>query len=153
MCPMITRFGCLFLRNLKCSELNSFLSKVLVTLLEEQVLSSDVLHPSGQFCFADSQLVKPFKNLTQLSRSLLKSFGFKCNRLLFKCFLWLVVVPLIKGISLLSHNSFKKLFTSITLLFQMLPSSLLAFTSSAKDTIDSAIDFACSLDGASFVLI
>ena len=45
--------------------------------------------------------------LTKLSRSLLEPFGFKCKRLLFKCFLGLTVVLLIKGISFLSHKSFK----------------------------------------------
>ena len=66
MCPMITRCECLFLRKRKCSELNSFISEVLVTLLEKKVLSSDLLHPSGQFHFTDSQIVKPFKYLTKL---------------------------------------------------------------------------------------
>ena len=107
MCPMITRFGCFFLRILRCSELNSFLSEVLLTLLEEKNLSSDLLHSSGQFCLPISQLVKPFKYLTKLSQSLLEPFGFKCKRLLFKCFLRLIVVLLIKIISILSHKSFK----------------------------------------------
>ena len=74
MCPMITRFGCFFLRKLRCSELNSLLSEVLVTLLEEQALSSD-LHRSGQFRLTISQLVKTFKYLAKLSRSMLESFG------------------------------------------------------------------------------
>ena len=39
-------FGCFFLKKLRCSELNSLLSEVLVT--EEQTLSSDLL-PPGQF--------------------------------------------------------------------------------------------------------
>ena len=107
MCPMIALFGCFFLEKLRCSELNSLLSEVLLTLLEEQTLSSDLLHPSGQFRLTISQQVKPFKYLTKLSRSLFKPFGFKYRRLLFKCFLWLMVVLLIKGISLLSHKSFK----------------------------------------------
>ena len=47
MCPMITRFGCFSLRKLRCSELNSLLSEVLVT--EEQTLSSDLLHPLASF--------------------------------------------------------------------------------------------------------
>ena len=55
MCPMITRFGCFFLRKLRCSELNSLLLEILVTLLEEQALSSDLLHPSGQFHLTISQ--------------------------------------------------------------------------------------------------
>ena len=41
----------LFLRKLKYSELNSFLSEVLIILFEGQVLFSDLLHPSGSFCF------------------------------------------------------------------------------------------------------
>ena len=94
-----------FLRKLRCSELDSFLPDVSVTLLE--ALSSGLLHPSDQFRLAVSQLVKPFKYLTKLSRSLLEPFGFKCNWLLFKCFLGLIVVLLIKEISLLSHKSFK----------------------------------------------
>ena len=77
MCPMITRFGCFFLRKLRCSGLNSLLLEILVTLLEEQALSSDLLHPSGQFRLIISQLVKPFKYLTNLSRSLLEPFRFK----------------------------------------------------------------------------
>ena len=81
------------------------LSEVLVT--EEQTLSSDLLHPSGPFRLTISQLVKPFKYLIKLSQSLLEPFGFKCKRLLFKCFLWLMVVLLTKGISLLSHKSVK----------------------------------------------
>ena len=96
-----------FLRKLRCSELNSLSLEILVTLLEEQALSSNLLHLSGQFRLTISQLFKPFKYLTKLSRSLLVSFGFKCNRLLFKCFLGLIVVLLIKGISLISHKSFK----------------------------------------------
>ena len=40
MCPMST--VCLFLRKLKCPELNSPFSEVLVTLLEEKVLISDL---------------------------------------------------------------------------------------------------------------
>ena len=36
-----------FLRQLRCSELNSLLSEVLVNLSEEQTLSSDLLHPHG----------------------------------------------------------------------------------------------------------
>ena len=107
MCPMIALFGCFFLEKLRCSELNSLLSEVLLTLLEEQTLSSDLLHPSGQFRLTISQQVKPFKYLTKLSRSLLERFGFKCNRLLLRCFLGLLVVLLIKGISLLSNKSFK----------------------------------------------
>ena len=102
ICPMITRFGCFFLRKFRCSELNSLLSEVL-----EQTLSPDPLHPSDQFRLTISQLVKPFKYLTKLSQSLLEPFGFKCKRLLFKCFLGLIVVLLIKVISLLSHKSFK----------------------------------------------
>ena len=35
----------LFLRKLKCPELNSLFSEVLVTLLEEKVLISDLLPP------------------------------------------------------------------------------------------------------------
>ena len=112
MCPMITRFGCFFLRKLTCSELNSLLSEVLITLLEEQALSSVLLHPSGHFRLTISQLVKHFKYLTKLSRRLLEPFGFKCNQLLFKFYFFfggggLIVVLLIKGISLLSHKSFK----------------------------------------------
>ena len=72
MCPMIARFGCFFLRKVKCPKLNSFLSEVLITLLEEQSLSSDLLHPYGQFYLAVPQLVKPFKYLAKLSRSLLR---------------------------------------------------------------------------------
>ena len=53
MCPMITRFGCFFLRKCRCSELNCLLSEVLVTLPEEQRLSSDLLHPLD--CFSTSQ--------------------------------------------------------------------------------------------------
>ena len=78
--PIITRFGCFFLRKLRCSELNSFLSEVSVTLLKEKALLSDLPHPSGQFCIAVSQLIKPYKYLPKLSRSLLELFGFKCNR-------------------------------------------------------------------------
>ena len=125
-----------FIRKLRCSELNSLLSEVLVTLLEEKKLSSDYytpllegkkvtlwllhpsgytpltttplwLHSSGQFRLTIPQLVKLFKYLTKLSRSLFEPFGFKCKRLLFKCFLGLIFVLLIKGISLLSHKSFK----------------------------------------------
>ena len=59
MYPMITRFGCFFLRKLRCSELNPLLCfEVLITLLEEKKLSSDLLHPSGQFRLTISQLVK-----------------------------------------------------------------------------------------------
>ena len=105
MCPMITRFGFFFLRKLRCSGLNSLLSEILVT--EEQTLSSDLLHPSDQFRLTISQPVKPFKYLIKLSQSLLERFGFKCKRLLFKCFLFLMVVLLTKGISLLSHKSVK----------------------------------------------
>ena len=47
MCPMITQFGCFFLRKLRCSELSSLLSEVLVT--EKQTLSSDLLHPLASF--------------------------------------------------------------------------------------------------------
>ena len=104
MCLMITQFGCFFLRKLRCSELNSFLSEVLLTLLEEKKLSSDLLHPSGQFRLTISQLVKSFKYLAKLSQSLLELFGFKCKRLLFKCFLGLIVVLLIKGISCFHTN-------------------------------------------------
>ena len=46
-------------------------------------------------------------------------FEFNCTRLLFKYFWGLMIVLLIKGISLLSHKSFKELFTSIILLFQL----------------------------------
>ena len=66
---------CLFLRKLKCPELNSLFSEVLVTLLEEKVLISDLLPPQtppppyGQFRFVDSQIAKPFKYLTKLSQS------------------------------------------------------------------------------------
>ena len=49
MCLMITRFGCFFLRKLGWSELNSLLSEALVTLPEEQTLSSDLLHPLASF--------------------------------------------------------------------------------------------------------
>ena len=49
--------GCFFLRKLKCSELNSLLSEVLLTLVEVKKLSSDLLHPSGQFRLTISQLV------------------------------------------------------------------------------------------------
>ena len=49
MCLMITWFGCFFLRKLRCSELNSFLSEVSVTLIEEQALSSDLLHLLASF--------------------------------------------------------------------------------------------------------
>ena len=105
MCPMITRFKCFFLRKLRCSELNYLLSEVLVT--EVGTLSSDLLHHPGQFCLTICQLVKPFKYLTKLSRSLLEPFEFKCKRLLFKCFSGLMVVLLIKGISFLSHKSSK----------------------------------------------
>ena len=105
VCPMITRFECFFLRKLRCSELNYLLSEVLAT--EEQTLSADLLHRPGPFCLTISQLVKPFKYLTKLSQSLLEPFGFKCKRLLFKCFSGWIVVLLIKGISLLSHKSSK----------------------------------------------
>ena len=74
-----------FLRKLRCSEQNSLLSEVLVT--EEKTLSSDLLHPPDQFRLTISQLVKPFKYLTKLSRSLLEPFGLKCKQLLLKCFL------------------------------------------------------------------
>ena len=47
MFPMISRFGCSFLRKLRCSELNAMLSEVLLT--EEQMLSSDLLHPQASF--------------------------------------------------------------------------------------------------------
>ena len=96
-----------FLRKRRYSELKSSLSKVLVTLLEEQALSSDLLLPSGQFRLTVFHVGKPFKYLTKLSRSLLEPSGFRCNRLLFECFLGLIVVLLIKGISLLSSKSFK----------------------------------------------
>ena len=56
MCPRITQFGCFFLRKLRCSELNSFSSEFLVTLLGEKALSSDLLHPFFQFRLAVSQL-------------------------------------------------------------------------------------------------
>ena len=69
ICPMIKRFRCFFLRKLRCSELNSLWSEVLVT--EEQTLSYDLLHSPGQFLLTISQLVKPFRYLTKLSRSLL----------------------------------------------------------------------------------
>ena len=84
-----------------------FVITSLVTLLEEQPLPSDLLYFHVQFRLTISQLVKPFKYLTKLSQSLLEPFGFKCKRLLFKCFLGLMVVLLMKGISLLSHKSFK----------------------------------------------
>ena len=77
--------GCFFLKKLRCSELNSLLLEVLVN--EEQTLSSDILHPSAQFRLIISQLVKSLKYLTKLSRSLFEPFGFKCKRLLLKCFL------------------------------------------------------------------
>ena len=86
-----------FLRKLRCLELSFFL-EILVTLLEEQALSCGSLHPNGQFPLSFSQLFKTFKYLTKLSRSLLQPFGFKCSRLLFKCFLGLMVGLLIKGI-------------------------------------------------------
>ena len=79
MYPTIMQFGCFFLRKLRCSELNYLLSEVLVT--EEQTLSSDLVHPPGQLRLTISQLVKPFKYLTKLSRNLLEPFGFKCKRL------------------------------------------------------------------------
>ena len=61
---------CLFLRKLKCPGLSSLFSEVLVTLLEEKVLISDLLPPPyGQFRFVDSQIAKPFKYLTKLSQS------------------------------------------------------------------------------------
>ena len=94
-----------FSKKTQMLKLNSLLSEVLVT--EEQTLSSDLLHPPGQFPLSISQLSKPFKYLTKLSRSLLEPFGLKCKRLLFKCSLGLIVVLLIKGISLLSLKSFK----------------------------------------------
>ena len=78
MYPTIMQFGCFFLRKLRCSELNYLLSEVLVT--EVGTLSSDLLHHPGQFCLTICQLVKPFKYLTKLSRSLLEPFGFKCKR-------------------------------------------------------------------------
>ena len=86
-------------------------------------------------------------------------FEFNCTRLLFKYFWGLMVVLLMKGISLLSHKSFQELFTSITLLFQLslrgiileiLPSSLPAFTSFAKDTIDLSL-VVYSLSNVSFL--
>ena len=73
ICPMITRLGCFFLRKLRCSELNSLWSEVLAN--EEQTLSCDLLHPPGQFLLTISQLVKPFRYLTKLSRSLLDLFS------------------------------------------------------------------------------
>ena len=99
---------CLFLRKLKCPELNSLFSEVLVTLLEEKVLISDLLpHPYGQFRFVDSQIAKPFKYLTKIITKFLEPLVFKCSRLLFKGFLGLIVVLLIKGMWLLSHKSSK----------------------------------------------
>ena len=51
-----------FSKKLRYSELNSLLlEQVLVTLLEEQALSSDLLHHSRQLHWAVSQLPKPFK--------------------------------------------------------------------------------------------
>ena len=41
--------------------------EVSVTLLEEQALSFDLLHHSGQFRLEVSKLVKSFKYLTKLS--------------------------------------------------------------------------------------
>ena len=58
MCSMITQIGCFFYRKLRYSELKSSLSKVLVTLLEEQALSSDLLRPSGQFRFSSRQTLQ-----------------------------------------------------------------------------------------------
>ena len=55
---------------LRCLELNSFVSDVFITLLEEQALSSDLLHSSGLTSLAFSQLVKSFKYLTRLSQTL-----------------------------------------------------------------------------------
>ena len=75
----------------------------------EQALSS------GQFCLAVPPLDQPFKYLTQLSRSLREPFGFKCIWLLFKCFGGCSCVTNIKGVSLLSLQSFKQLFTFITI--------------------------------------
>ena len=63
---------CLFLRKLKCPELNSLFSEVLVTLLEEKVLISDLLPttPLWPISFCKTlQIAKPFKYLTKLSRS------------------------------------------------------------------------------------
>ena len=98
MCPVIMQFGYFFLRKRRCLEVNSFLSEVSLTLFEEKKLSSDLLYPSGQFHLTISQLVKPFKYIRKLPPSFLEPFGFKCKRLLFKCFLELIVVLLIKGI-------------------------------------------------------
>ena len=57
-----------------------FLSEELVTLPEEQALPSNLLNSSCQFRLTVSELDKPFKNLTKLSRNFLEPFGFKCNR-------------------------------------------------------------------------
>ena len=92
----------LFLRKLKCPELNSLFSEVLVTLLEEKVLISDLLPPQTppplwpiSFCrFSNSKTLQiPNKIITKFSEPLV----FKRSRLLFKGFLGLKVVLLIKG--------------------------------------------------------
>ena len=98
--------------------------------------------------------------LTKVSLSLLESFELKYKRMLFRCFLGLMLVLLIQGTSLVSHKSFKYLFTYITLLFQLslqgivlkiLTSSLLAVTSFPKKTIDSEIVSAFLFGETSFV--
>ena len=91
MCPIRMFFS----KKTQMLRTKFFVIRSLLTLLEEKTLSPDLLHPSGQFHLTVSQLVKPFKYLTKLSRSLLEPFGFKCKRLLFKCFLGLIVMLMI----------------------------------------------------------
>ena len=70
-----------FSKKTQMLQIKFFLIRSFRTLFEEQALSSDLLHPSGQSRVSVSQLVKPFNYLTKLSRGLLEHFGFKCNQL------------------------------------------------------------------------
>ena len=145
MSAMITRFGCFFLRKLRCSELSSLYQKFQQLNNKRYHLIYYTPWPVSFNHFSTSQAL-------QIPNKI-----FKCKRLLSKCFLGLTVVLLIKGISLLSHKSFKisiylhYLAVPIFIKREILRSSLLAFTSFPKDTIDSAILFAFLFDGTSFV--
>ena len=106
--------------------------------------------PPWSVSFNNFSTSQTLQILNKIITKFVGPFQLNCTRLLFKYFWGLMVVLLIKGISLLSHKSFKELFTSITLLFQLslrgiileiLTLSLLSFTFFANDTIDSAILF------------